>query len=158
MGPPIAPEESLRRSGLRVTEARLSILEHLLSTTRHPTAEEVEAAVNGSAPIVSRASVYNVLNTLVEAGLVARVVGDDAQHRYDANLDRHHHLVCSRCGRVEDVPGRLLDVPEVSSLPDGRPVEALTVTLRGLCLKCSGRPPLQGAAGREESGESSGRS
>ena len=145
-------EGALRSRGLRVTEARLAVLSHLRGNEQHPTAEEVEAAVNQERPVLSRASVYNVLNTLVGAGLVSRIVAGDAQTRYDANLERHHHLVCRSCGAVEDVPDSMVGAPVVSSLPDGRAVDGLAIVLSGLCLSCSGRPPREGTAGRRETG------
>ncbi len=94
----------LREKGLRVTQQRVAVLEYLLSTPKHPTAEDVGAAVNRLVPTASRASVYNVLHSLKECGLIDELVLGDAVARYDANLDRHHHFICRACGAVEDVP------------------------------------------------------
>src|SRR6185503_5992148 len=93
----------LRDHGLRVTLPRLAVLEYLAASTSHPTADEVGSAVNRLVPTASRASVYNVLHSLSEAGLVEELVLDDAVARYDANLAPHHHFVCTRCRAVEDI-------------------------------------------------------
>src|SRR5258706_10835017 len=96
-------EETLRTNGLRVTLPRVAVLEFLSGTAAHPTAEEVGAAVNRLEPTVSRASIYNVLHSLKEVGLVKELVLDDAVARFDANISPHHHFICRECAKVEDV-------------------------------------------------------
>lgn len=126
----------LRERGLRVTEPRVAVLAYLASTDRHPTAEEVETAVNADGPILSRASVYNVLHSLTRAGLVAGMSLKDGAARYDAHVAPHHHLVCRACGRVEDVAWADFGVAERGVLPDGRPVRTRSLTLDGVCTDC----------------------
>ncbi len=126
----------LRARGLRVTEPRVAVLAYLASTDRHPTAEDVETAVNAGGPVVSRASVYNVLHTLTRAGLVAGMSVKDGATRYDAHVVPHHHLVCRACGRVEDVAWQDFGVAERGVLPDGRSVRTLALTLDGVCTDC----------------------
>lgn len=126
----------LRERGLRVTEPRVAVLSYLASTDRHPTAEEVETAVNAGGPVLSRASVYNVLHSLTRAGLAAGMSVKDGPVRYDAHVGPHHHLVCRVCGRVEDVAWGDFGVAERGVLPDGRAVRALALTLDGVCAGC----------------------
>jgi Fur family transcriptional regulator, peroxide stress response regulator len=126
----------LRERGLRVTEPRVAVLGYLASTDRHPTAEEVETAVNADGPVLSRASVYNVLHSLSRVGLVAGMSVKDGPARYDAHVAPHHHLVCRSCGRVEDVAWGDFGVAERGVLPDGRAVRTLSLTLDGLCVDC----------------------
>ena len=127
----------LRDKGLRVTQQRVAVLEYLLATPKHPTAEEVGAAVNRLVPTASRASVYNVLHSLKESGLIDELVLGDAVARYDANLDRHHHFICRACGAVEDVPFETFQEAPRPRLADGHTVEDYTVTLRGVCPRCA---------------------
>ena len=128
--------ELLRQKGLRVTEPRLAVLGYLASTDSHPTAEEVETAVNAGGQVLSRASVYNVLHSLTRVGLVADMTSKDGPARYDAHVAPHHHLVCRACGRVEDVPWQDFGVAERGVLPDGRNVRTLALTLDGVCTDC----------------------
>ena len=128
----------LRDKGLRVTQQRVAVLEFLLETPKHPTAEEVGAAVNRLVPTASRASVYNVLHSLKESGLIDELVVGNAVARYDANLDRHHHFICRACGAVEDVPFETFREAPRPRLADGHTVEDYTVTLRGVCPRCAG--------------------
>ena len=127
----------LRDKGLRVTQQRVAVLEFLLATPKHPTAEEVGAAVNRLVPTASRASIYNVLHSLRESGLIDELVVGDAVARYDANLDRHHHFICRACGAVEDVPFETFREAPRPRLADGHTVEDYTVTLRGVCPRCT---------------------
>lgn len=126
----------LKGCGLRVTEPRVAVLAYLASTDRHPTAEEVEAAVNADGPVLSRASVYNVLHSLTRTGLVMGVGAKEGPTRYDAHVVPHHHLVCRSCGRVEDVAWEDYGVAERGVLPDGRAVRTLSLTLDGTCSGC----------------------
>lgn len=130
-------EMRLREKGLRVTEQRVAVLEFLATSAHHPTAEDVGSAVNRLVPRASRASVYNVLHSLKQAGLIEELVFEDAVARYDANLDRHHHFVCRSCHAVEDVLWDAFPASPRRRLSDGRTVEGYSVTLRGLCPACS---------------------
>lgn len=128
-------EERMRAAGLRVTPQRFAVLEYLAGTREHPTAEQVGAAVNSRFPTASRASVYNVLHALRDAGLVHEIYLDDAVARYNANLAPHHHFICRACGGLDDVDWQI--APELSgAIGGGRVVESYEVVLRGLCAGC----------------------
>jgi Fe2+ or Zn2+ uptake regulation protein len=129
--------DRLKDKGLRVTQQRVAVLEYLCGTPTHPTAEEIGAAVNRLQPTTSRASVYNVLNSLKESGLIEELVFDDAVARYDANLGPHHHFLCTSCGAVHDVPFDALPPLPKKRLATGHTVESVDVTLRGLCPGCA---------------------
>jgi Fur family peroxide stress response transcriptional regulator len=134
--PKVWAETRLKEAGLRVTQPRVSVLAYLAGVTHHPTADEVGMAVNRLVP-TARASIYNVLHSLRDAGLVGELVFDDAVARYDANIGRHHHFVCSACGAVEDVAWDALPPLPKRRLPGGHTVESVSVTLRGRCPRCS---------------------
>jgi Fe2+ or Zn2+ uptake regulation protein len=125
----------MRERGLRVTAQRRAILDYLAATERHPSAEQIGEAVNGTAAVVSRAALYNVLHTLCTAGLVREVVAGGVM-RYDAKLSPHHHFHCQACGRIEDIPWEKPGVPSVTRLPGGRTVERCELTYRGRCADC----------------------
>jgi Fur family peroxide stress response transcriptional regulator len=130
-------EARLRERGLRVTQQRLAVMEYLLATPDHPTAEEVGLAVNARVPTASRASVYNVLHSLKRAGLIEELILEDTVVRYDANLEGHVHFVCRLCRAVEDIPRNMVPPSPAVSLDGGRLVESVTVTLKGLCARCA---------------------
>lgn len=139
MSSPREAEQELRRHGLRVTAPRLAVMEFLADSVDHPTADDVEQAVNRHGTRASRASVYNVLRSLRDAGLVRELVLDDAVCRYDANLSTHHHFVCRRCRRVEDVTAAELPSPAPPVRLEGRRVDTTSLVLHGLCGTCLAR-------------------
>lgn len=121
--------------GLKMTPQRRAIIEFLQTCIDHPTAEEIMAAVNERFPMTSRPTVYNTLNWLKGSGLVNEVYEGGAV-RYDPNTSPHHHFVCRRCSRVEDVEPAVLGELHLEALPGQQKVENFQVTIRGLCLNC----------------------
>jgi Fur family transcriptional regulator, peroxide stress response regulator len=75
----------------------------LMEQNRHPTAVEIFEAVNRLDPRSSRATSYNNLRDLVQAGLVGEVAVEGRAARFDAKGLLHHHFICDRCGNVEDI-------------------------------------------------------
>ncbi len=131
----------LRRRGLRVTPQRLAILSFLDGNTDHPTAEDIYAAVKAQHPAISLNTVYKTLEAFEEADLVWRFrAGQKHKSHYDPNSRTHPHVVCTRCGSVDDLPddGENLQADAEKSLPDGHHdvlrVEVCVVV--GLCEEC----------------------
>src|ERR1700727_2051657 len=131
-----AIKRSLEDSGLRCTPQRYAVMALLLEDNRHPTASEIFEAVNRLDPRLSRATTYNNLRDLVEAGLVREVAVEGRAARFDAKTIRHHHFICDRCGNVEDV--EWYDVPKPASMSLGkRTLRECELIARGLCTKCA---------------------
>ena len=91
----------LRTSGYKATVSRMQVLS-LLESSRHPlSAQDIVEAV-GSA--MNQATVYRILKALNEKGLIRQI---DLRHNHAhyeiTKQDEHHHLVCTECGRIEDV-------------------------------------------------------
>jgi len=128
-------EAMVEASGLKMTPQRRSIVDYLQAATNHPTAEEVLTAVNERFPLTTRATVYNTLNWLKQAGLI-REVFEGGVTRFDPNTSDHHHFICRVCGRVEDVDGDLLGGLDFSKAAGGKEIEQMEVTLRGVCMAC----------------------
>lgn len=114
----------------------------LLENPEHPTAAEIFEAVNRLDPRSSRATTYNNLRDLVQAGLVREVAVEGRAARFDAKGIQHHHFICDRCGNVEDVDW--YDVPRPAPGSLGRRVlRECELIARGLCAACA---PAHGAA------------
>ena len=130
-----AIKQSLEGGGLRCTPQRYAVMAFLMECNRHPTAAEIFEAVNRVDPRSSRATTYNNLRDLVQAGLVREVAVEGRAARFDAKGMRHHHFICDRCGNVEDVEWH--DVPKPASGSLGkRLVRECELIFRGLCTKC----------------------
>ena len=129
-------EARLREAELRLTPQRFAVLEYLTRAEGHPTADQIAAEINRRFPRASRATVYNALKALRDAGLVREVATEEALTRYESNVEPHHHFVCRACGRIEDVPQEALPAPARVELGGGQEVETVEVVLRGLCAAC----------------------
>src|SRR2546422_6812781 len=97
-----AIKRSLEGSGLRCTPQRYAVMAFLMERNRHPTAAEIFEAVNRVDPRSSRATTYNNLRDLVQAGLVRvmDVVGRTA--RIEAKSHGYHHILCDHRGNLGD--------------------------------------------------------
>jgi Fur family peroxide stress response transcriptional regulator len=124
----------LSTAGLRSTPQRYAVLEFLMRSPVHATADEVFEAVNRADPRASRATIYNSLKTLVKARLVREVVADSRAARFEAHLEKHHHFVCDDCGTVEDIAW--FEVPAKQRL-GSRTVRDCELILRGCCESCA---------------------
>ena len=123
---------------MRCTRQRYAVMTLLKEHTTHPTAVEIFEAVNRVDPRSSRATIYNNLRDLVQAGLVREVAIEGRAARFDAKGMRHHHFICDHCGNVEDI--EWYDVPKPASGVLGKRIlRECELILRGLCRKCSPR-------------------
>jgi Fur family peroxide stress response transcriptional regulator len=137
------------RQGVRVTHQRIEILRELAGTEEHPDAETLHARVRRRLPALSVDTVYRTLRMLEDKGVIARVGSVRERARFDANTDRHHHFVCTRCGKIRDFYSepydRISPPREVAALGT---VSGVYVELRGRCRACSSRKTPRGEGGR----------
>lgn len=129
-------EAQLHKAGLKLTPQRYAVLDYLVRSPIHPTAEQIRVDLNRQFPRASRATVYNTLNALRDAGLIHEIYIDDAVARYDANIAPHHHFICRRCGKLEDIPLAVISEVSHHSLQSGYSVEGYAVIMRGVCAPC----------------------
>ncbi len=131
-------KRSLEDSGLRCTPQRYAVMAFLMEHNRHSTAGEIFEAVNRVDPRSSRATTYNNLRDLVQAGLVREVAVEGRGARFEATSSRHHHFICDRCGTVEDIEWSYVPSPVAGTLGK-RVVRECELIFRGLCVKCAPR-------------------
>jgi len=137
--------DTLAAAGLRRGGARRAVIERLDAQPCALTAFEVEAAVRGDGRGASRASVYRVLDELVEHGLVHRIEVGQGIARFEPVRaeGHHHHLVCEDCGTVQ--PFHDDDLERAIGRVAGRVAFAVAehdITLHGRCGAC---PPASAA-------------
>ncbi|HEV7979919.1 Fur family transcriptional regulator [Amycolatopsis sp.] len=138
--------KALRQAGLRVTNPRRAVLAWL---TDHPhsTVDAIGAGVREQLGTVSTQAVYDVLSACTEAGLLRRIEPAGHPARFERRVgDNHHHLVCRRCGRAEDVDCVIGAEPCLTPSDDqGFAVEEAEVVFWGLCPDCvlDERPGLE---------------
>jgi len=135
---PGSTAEELRDAGLRVTAARVAVLE----TVRHGAhlgVEAIASRVRDRVGHISLQAVYEALHALTAAGLVRRIEPAGSPARYEGRVgDNHHHLVCRSCGVIADVDCAVGEVPCLTASDDhGFSVDEAEVTYWGLCPDCS---------------------
>jgi len=128
----------LKQAGFRVTPQRRVICAYLAATDRHPSAYQVYEGLAGTHPEISRATVYNTLNTLQELGAIVELsFGADHTH-YETNPEPHVNLICLRCHKIVDYHGD----PGIDALTErvhdelGFHAAAARIDLVGFCNDC----------------------
>ena len=100
----LAAGDRLAAAGERVTRQRLVVANELAASGRQVTAEQLYRGLRRQDPGIGRATVFRTLETLVDAGVARRLEQDGHVYAYVACLpEHHHHLACTRCGRVEEI-------------------------------------------------------
>ncbi len=94
--------ETLIEKGLKVTPQRLAVLEAVIELGNHPTAEKIIDFIKKNHPNIAVGTVYKTLETFVEKEIIKKVKTDKDVMRYDAILEKHHHLYCTESDRIED--------------------------------------------------------
>lgn len=134
----LVSRERLRRVRLRVTAARVAVLDALEGVNRHLDADAVATVARARLGSLSGQAVYDNLRILTEAGLLRRIeVGGSPAHYEVRVSDNHHHVVCRTCGATTDVDCVVGAAPclEPSSTHGFVIVEA-EVTFWGICPDC----------------------
>lgn len=130
---------ALKADGLRMTHQRLEVIRELAAAKHHPDADEVYRAVRERVPTISLDTVYRTLGTLAARGLIERISAPGAA-RFDPDASAHHHFVCTRCGRIQDIDIDALGPVEV---PDDvariGAVTSVRLEMKGVCAACAAR-------------------
>lgn len=133
-------QEACRARGLKMTHQRWEVFREVAATAGHPTVEEIYGRLRDRLPTLSLDTVYRTLATFEELGLIARLQVLDTVGRYDGNLSRHHHLVCTRCRAIEDFVWPAFDELEAPPTAAEWGEEAgRQVQVWGICRRCRSR-------------------
>jgi Fur family peroxide stress response transcriptional regulator len=151
-------KSAAKEAGIKLTHQRLEIFREIAHSVEHPDAETVYRAVRLRVPTVARDTVYRTLWKLQELDLITTLGARRQTVRFDANLEPHHHYVCTSCGLTrdfEDASFGALRVPDV--VKELGSVAGTHVEVRGLCRACQMRESKEPnrEAGRREPGTAS---
>lgn len=135
----------LTKAGLRVTRPRLLLLELLQELGGHQSAEDILRALRQRESTLPRASVYNVLQSLADRGVLMVADAGPGRALYEVSDEWHHHLVCRECGALWDVPCTQGTKPCLEAPVPGIQTDEAQVIHRGPCPFAAG----QDAAARE---------
>lgn len=129
--------ETLKEMGVRITPQRHAILEVLINSISHPTADDIYKSLEGKFPNMSVATVYNNLRVFREAGLVKELTFGDSSSRFDFATTNHYHIICEKCGKIVDFqyPG-LDEVEQLAAHVTGFKVGHHRMEIYGVCPDC----------------------
>jgi len=149
---------ALKAGGYRVTAPRRALLRLLSQSSMPLSVQEMHTAVNPGASSttasavaedeINLVTVYRFANLLVELGLARRVEFGQGYYRYEREEPQdgphHHHLVCQRCGKVEDFHG--CDIGLLTARLEtehGFKVERHQLEVYGTCPLCQSAPGVE---------------
>ena len=131
-------EKLCKTKGLRVTHQRTEVFKALIQYSGHPTTEDIFHQVRKNLKTISLDTIYRTLATFEQHGLITKVHHIDNATRIDHNLTIHHHLVCTKCGKIEDFYW-----PDFDRMKPPAPLSGWSqigdkhVIINGLCSSCS---------------------
>jgi len=131
--------EKLVEKGLKVTPQRMAILEAIITLKNHPTADKIIDFIRDSHPNIATGTVYKILETYVDMGLIQKVKTETDVMRYDAELEKHHHLFCKESEKIEDyfneeIDGMLQEYFKNKGIPDFQ-IEDIKLQISGKFTK-----------------------
>lgn len=134
----------LEARGYRVTPSRRAVIAAILAQTGHFTVEDLLSRCRDA----GRATVFRTIRLLTELGVVCRVLLEDgSKHYMVSQRGHHHHLVCTACGKVQDLDQcAIADVMRELSEATGYEVEGHWLELYGRCAECQAAVPMGAGA------------
>jgi Fe2+ or Zn2+ uptake regulation protein len=131
-------KEILRKSGYKATPSRLAILEILKRAKNPISAQDIIDALPSN---TDQATVYRTLKSLNEKGIIKPI---DLRHNHAhyelTNTDEHHHLICLRCGRVEEVHHCNIETTQETILRSSKhfaEIKQHALEFYGICKSCA---------------------
>lgn len=131
------PQALLKEAGLKATQGRIVLLQTIAEHEKPITPDRLMKKLAGKK--IDQATVYRNLQTLKVAGIIRQVNFEHDHAHYELALDDHHHLICQKCGMVEDFEGCDADELIKRVLKHSEKftsVERHAIELFGYCKKC----------------------
>jgi len=125
----------LSKFGIKPSLHRLAVMEYLMGNYTHPTVDMIFNSLFPSIPTLSKTTVYNTLKLFEEKRAITTVTIDGKNMRYDADITKHAHFQCRKCGAILDL--RIKDdIPVVVDNPENLLLDDCHVYFRGYCEEC----------------------
>jgi Fur family ferric uptake transcriptional regulator len=128
--------EILQKHKLVRTSCRQSIIGAILNAGSAISEDEIKSKVEGT---YDRTTFYRTFKTLIENGIIHKIVVDNHLVKYALSADnnhenRHIHFYCNQCGMVECIEAAKIVIPE---LPDGYKNVETELIVKGFCNRCN---------------------
>lgn len=126
--------KELKNKNIRLSHHRLKVLEFLNDNRIHPTADQIYIELHKELPTLSKTTIYNSLNALIDVGLVKVVTIENNETRYDIVTDDHGHFKCESCGKIYDFKINLSNF--LSEDLDEFRINNKDIYFKGICPDC----------------------
>ena len=120
----------------RNSKQRQIVLNAVVHSNTHPTADWVYANIKAKHPSISLATVYRNLDVLCKQGYLGRVKVGNAPEYFDRNRAPHYHFSCTQCGALLDMPMEYNHGLDAAANQHGLAVEGHVTVFYGLCPDC----------------------
>lgn len=124
----------LTEHGVKPSFQRIRILDYLIKQKSHPTVNDIYLALIDIIPTLSKTTVYNTLNLLIEHHIVKEVLVEENEVRYEFSEGFHAHFKCEVCGQLFDLPVQL-DLQKIKDLK-GYSISEQHIFFKGVCDTC----------------------
>ncbi len=129
--------DQLRKSRLRATGQRLTIMQAVMESRSHPSVDDIYQKVRHTYPTISISTIYKTLQTMSRMGTVLTVETGTGSQRYDGHVGLHHHAICNKCGKVFDIDFDHYPIDlDKKNILEGFQVHGIKVTFLGTCHAC----------------------
>jgi Fur family ferric uptake transcriptional regulator len=128
----------MRERGFRVTPQRMLILDAICEGEEHTSFDEIYERVQSKAPGINQATLYRTLDFLCELRLVVSAEIDGRTVFEIAGETPHHHLVCRRCGAIQELADyHFLELRTHLLREHGFKADINHLAITGLCSQCT---------------------
>ncbi|WP_417909862.1 Fur family transcriptional regulator [Candidatus Electronema sp. PJ] len=122
---------------IRITTQRQILLEELSKAKNHPTACELYDMVRKRLPRIGLGTVYRNLELMAETGIILKLEVGGSQKRFDAEIEPHYHIRCSRCSKVENIEVDVIqDIVEAAAKKTSYNIIGHHIEFSGECPEC----------------------
>lgn len=128
------PLNELLKRNIRPSHQRIKVLEYLIKNHGHPTVDQIFNDLQVEIPTLSKSTVYNTLNSFIEAQFTRMITIEDNETRYDIILKNHGHFKCEACGAIYDFVINI-DLFASDELK-GFKINDKNVYFKGICPEC----------------------
>lgn len=128
------------KAGIKLTHQRLEIFRELMTVGDHPSAELVHKRLQEKLPTIAIDTIYRTLATFDDLGLVKKLHILNERTLFDINVDMHHHFICTRCKKVEDIYWPDFDNTMLPEKVEGMgKIKSRHLEIHGVCHSCLDR-------------------
>lgn len=130
-------KDTIRQNGLRVTPARLAVLNILNNSAKPMDIMTIYEKVSKMHVDADQATIYRIVENFIKKDIIVKLQFQEKKFYYEAKMKDHHHAVCQKCGKIEDISN--CSIPRIErEIERSKGFKVLSHSLEffGLCANC----------------------